>query len=207
LSVLFAAYKLYPTPQDLESTAVKLQSQGFPRTFWLYIVATGCVAAGYADFSLVAYHFKRAASVPGDWIPVFYAVAMGTDALSALVCGRLFERLGLSIMVIAIVLSSLFAPFVFIGEFYSALFGMMLWGIGMGAQESIMRAAVANLVPTNRLGFAFGVFNTGYGLFWFVGSALMGVMYDYSVHTLVFFSVASQIVSVPILLAARKHTS
>jgi len=205
LSILFIAYRLYPNPHDLGSASVKIQSKGFPRAFWLYIIAVGCVAAGYADFPLVAYHFKKVASVPDSWIPIFYAVAMGVDAIAALVFGRLFDRLGLSVLIVAVLLSSLFAPLVFIGGFHWALAGMALWGVGMGAQESIMRAAIADLVPTERLGFAFGLFNTGYGVFWFVGSALMGILYDISAHTLIVFSVASQLISVPILLAARKQ--
>lgn len=39
-----------------------------------------------------------------------------------------------------------------------ALLGTALWGIGMGAQESILKAAVTTMVPkTNRA--------TGYGIF------------------------------------------
>lgn len=205
LSILFIAYRLYPKPHDLGSASVKIQSRGFPKAFWLYIIAVGCVAAGYADFPLVAYHFKKVAIVPDSWIPVFYAVAMGVDAIAALVFGRLFDRLGLAVMVVAVLLSSLFAPLVFMGNFELALVGMALWGVGMGAQESIMRAAIADLVPSNRLGFAFGLFNTAYGLLWFVGSALMGVLYDISVNSLILFSVSSQLVCVPILLVARRR--
>ena len=40
----------------------------------------------------------------------------------------------------------LFAPLVF-RRFHFALVGMALWGMGMGAQESIMRAAIADMVP------------------------------------------------------------
>jgi Major Facilitator Superfamily len=71
LSVLFIAYRLYPNPHDLESASVKIQSKGFPRAFWLYLIAIGGVAAGYADFPLVAFHFKKVATIPDSWIPVF----------------------------------------------------------------------------------------------------------------------------------------
>jgi len=204
LTFLFTAYQLYPRPHDLESASIKLESKGFPRPFWLYIVAIGCVAAGYADFPLVAFHFKKVATVPDSWIPIFYAVAMGVDAIAALIFGRIYDRIGLPVLVFAVALSAFFAPLVFMGGFHAALVGMALWGVGMGAQESIMRAAIADLVPTGRLGFAFGVFNTGYGVFWFLGSAVMGVLYDMSVTSLIVFSVASQLVAVPILLMAKK---
>jgi len=204
LGILYLARLSYPNPRDLQRASVKSEEKGFPRAFWLYIIATGFVALGYADFPLVAYHFKRLSVAPDYWIPILYAVAMGVDALAALLLGHLFDRIGLSIMILAVLLSSLFAPLVFMGGFYSALLGMGLWGVGMGAQESIMRAAIGNMVPTDRLGFAFGAFNTAYGLFWFVGSAVMGVMYDMSVTVVVLFSVVSQLIAVPLLLAARK---
>jgi len=205
LTFLFTAYQIYPKPYDLESASAGLRSKGFPRVYWLYIAAVGCIAAGYADFPLVAYHFKKAATVPEHWIPVFYAVAMGVDAIAALIFGRIFDRIGLPTLILAVIPSALFAPLVFMGGFHAALAGMALWGVGMGAQESIMRAAIADLVPINRLGFAFGVFNTGYGVFWFLGSALMGVLYDVSVGYLIVFSVASQLAAIPILLLAEKR--
>lgn len=203
LSVLFTASRLYPRPRDLESAAIKVASKGFTRSFWLYIAAIGCVAAGYADFPLVAYHFKKMASVPEHWIPIFYAVAMGVDAIAALIFGRVFDRIGFPVLVIAVLLSSLFAPLVFMGGFQLALVGMALWGIGMGARESIMRAAIAEVVPTNRLGLAFGLFNTVYGAAWFIGSAFMGILYDVSVNALVFFSVAAQLAALPVIVWSR----
>jgi len=138
------------------------------------------------------------------WIPVFYAVAMGVDALAALVFGRLFDRKGISVMAAAALVSSLFAPFVFLGGFYTALFGMALWGVGMGAQESIMRAAIAGVVPKDRRGSAYGLFNAGFGLFWFLGSALMGFLYGVSLPSLLAFSVVSQLASIPLFLKVRR---
>jgi len=83
---------------------------------------------------------------------------------------------------------------------------MALWGVGMGAQESIMRAAIAGMVPMNRRGSAYGIFNTGYGIFWFLGSALMGILYDISIPPLIAFSVVAQLASIPLLLLVRKES-
>jgi MFS family permease len=129
---------------------------------------------------------------------------MGIDALSALFFGRLFDRAGLSILIVASLISSVFAPLVFLGGFYPALVGMALWGIGMGAQESVMRAAIAEMVPVNRRSTAYGIFNAGFGLFWFLGSALMGVLYDVSIPLLIGFSVAAQLASVPLFFLIGK---
>jgi MFS family permease len=83
---------------------------------------------------------------------------------------------------------------------------MALWGVGMGAQESIMRAAVAGMVPRDKRAFAYGIFTTGYGVFWFLGSALIGVLYDVSILFLIAFSVAAQLSSVPLLLVVKRRS-
>jgi len=205
LSILIVARILYPTPRDMEAESQEPSTRGFSKVYWIYLAAVAFIAAGYADYPLIAYHFGKMSSVPRDWIPVLYAVAMGVDAVAALVFGRLYDRLGLVVMIGAVVLSALFAPLVFLGGFGLALVGVVLWGIGMGAQESIMRAAVANMVPADRRGTAYGVFNTGYGIFWFAGSALMGYLYDVSIPSLVAFSIAVQVVSIPILAVVKRR--
>jgi len=206
LSVLLAARLLYPRPRDLETILPELETKGFSRKFWLYLVAASLVGAGYVDFPLIAYHFEKASVVSENWIPVFYAVAMGVDALAALLFGYLFDRIGFSILIIVAFVSAFFAPLVLLGGFYLALVGMGLWGVGMGAQESIMRAAIAEMVPANRRASAYGIFNAGYGLLWFVGSALMGFLYDVSIPYLILFSVAAQLASVPVFLFVRSES-
>lgn len=205
LGVLITARILYPRPRDFEMTSIKIDSKGFPKIFWLYLLGIILIAAGYVDFPLIAYHFKKLSIASDNWIPIFYAVAMGIDAISALIFGRLFDRIGISILIVVSLLSSLFSPLVFFGGFYLALLGMAIWGIGMGAQESIMRAAVANMVHPDKRGSAYGIFNTGYGLFWFLGSALMGILYDVSIPFLVAFSVVMQIGSIPLIMLVRKQ--
>ena len=203
ISILLIARHLYPRPKDLEKSSLSLETKDFPLVFWIYLCAVALVAAGYVDFPLMAYHFKKQAIASDNWIPVLYAVAMGIDALAALVFGRLFDRKGVSILIAATIISSLFAPLVFLGDFYAAIFGIILWGVGMGAQESIMRAAIANMIPANKRGSAYGIFNAGYGLSWFLGSALIGIFYDISLPALIAFSVVTQLASIPFFMKAK----
>ena len=113
LSVLLAARLLYPRPKDLEAILPELVTKGYPRRFWLYIVAASLIGAGYVDFPLIAYHFEKAALFSDNMIPVLYAVAMGVDALAALVLGSLFDRKGVPVHILATVVLSFFAKRVF----------------------------------------------------------------------------------------------
>ncbi|MDI6695220.1 MAG: MFS transporter [Anaerolineales bacterium] len=205
LGILAIARLMYPRPQDLELSQTRLQVQGFSKTFWLYLLATALIAAGFADFPLIAYHFQKASVADPAIIPILYAVAMGVDAIAALIFGRLFDRLGLSTMMLVAGLSAFFAPLVFFGNFPLAVLGMALWGIGMGAQESIMRAAIAGMILPKQRGLAYGLFNMVYGIAWFFGSVLIGVLYDVSIPWLVAFSVIAQLASIPVFYFIRKQ--
>lgn len=204
IGILVFARFLYPSPRDLEISKIQIETKGLSKVYWIYLIAVALNGAGYADFPLIAYHFKKVATVPEQWIPVFYALAMGIDALAALIFGHFFDKKGFSILIFSVIISAGFAPLCFLGGFYSALMGMLLWGIGMGAQESIMRAAVAFLVPKEKRGVGYGVFNTGYGVFWFLGSTALGFLYDFSVSVLIVFSVLLQFSSIPFLFRVRK---
>ena len=205
LVVITMAARLYPHPQHLEVSAPALTTTGFTRPYWLYVVAVGMLGAGYADFPLIAFHFGKTALLPSEWIPLFYAVAMGVDAVAALVLGRLFDRLGMPVIMGTAALSAFFAPLVFLGGFNLALLGMVLWGIGMGSLESIIKAALAEMVPRDRRATGYGIFNAGFGLFWFLGSALMGLLYEFSLGALVAFSVTAQLLAIPVFLAVSRR--
>lgn len=204
LSVLTAARLLYPRPQELEIRKTQLHFQGFSKAFWLYVTAAALIAAGFADFPIIAYHFQKASIASETMIPILYAIAMGVDAIAALLFGRLFDRFGLTTMMLVAALSAFFAPLVFFGNFPLAMLGMALWGIGMGAQESIMRAAIGGMISPDQRGTAYGLFNMLYGIAWFLGSLLIGVLYDVSLPWLVAFSVTAQLLSVPIFYSLRK---
>jgi len=205
--VLIAARINFPTPRQFEPEKVVVGDARFPRAYWLYLGGVALVAAGFADFPLIAYHFQNAAVVSAEWIPLLYAIAMATSAVAAFLFGRLFDRAGIPILAGVAFVSAFFAPLVFLGDFTLALLGMICWGIGIGAHESVMRAAVADFVPAERRGSAYGIFNAGYGIAWFVGSALMGLLYGQSIYWVVGLSVVLQLAAIPVFLLVRRPQS
>lgn len=205
LAFVGIARGLYPRPQDLERKPRNVSGEGLPRIFWVYLAGAALVAAGFADYPLIAYHFGKSQVVPSDWIAIFYAVAMAVSGTGSLVFGRLFDRLGFSVLIGLTVVAALFAPLVFLGGFWVALIGAAIWGMGMGVHESIIPAAVAPMVPAHRRASAFGLFTAGYGVFWFVGSAIIGILYDSSLSATIAFCVITQLASVPIFFWVGRH--
>jgi MFS family permease len=203
VALLLGARREYPHPHHLELRAQLPERRGLPRAFWIYLAGMALVAAAYIDYPLIAYHFGQAHVLPQVWIPILYAVAMATESVAALVLGRLFDRIGLRTVVGATVLTALFPPLVFLGGPALAVAGMVLWGLGMAAQESVMKAAIAGMVPAMRRASAYGLFDTAFGVAWMLGSAALGFLYDRSVVGLVILSVGLQAAAIPFLISAK----
>jgi MFS family permease len=203
--MLVSASFLYPHPQHLEVSAPKLETEGLPRRpFWLCTAATALIGAGFADFPLIAYHFHQATIMPTDLIPISYALAMGVAGASALILGRLFDRLGIPVLIVAALISAGFAPLVFLGGLRLAFIGMILWGVGLGALESVVKAALAEIIPRDHRASGFGISQATFGLFWFVGSIIMGILYEYHMVALIVFSVIIQLGAIPLFLLVSR---
>jgi MFS family permease len=186
---------VFPQPQRFEiaSKTPQIAFGGFPAIFWLLTLASGLLALGVTDFPLVGLHLSKTGAFPSAAIPLLYAGAMAVDAGAALLVGLLYDRLGLKVLVVLFLAELLTAPLLFLGGMPAIIVGMALWGISVGTQESILKAAIGDRVPEERRARAFGLFHTVFGALWFLGSAAMGGLYDsFGAWPLVVFSVLAQ---------------
>jgi len=206
VGVLVVARIVHRPLHALEASARTTPAgQGFSRAYWLYVTAGALIAAGFADFSLIAFHFQKTATVPQGMIPVFYAVAMATGAITGLVLGKLLDKVGLPIVLIGFGVAAFFAVLVFRHNAPLELIGMILWGLGLGAQDSCLKALLSHVVPSQRRSTGFGMFDTAFGIAWFAGSAAMGLLYEKSIPALVGFSVILQLAALPIFVFANRQ--
>ncbi len=204
LVLVLTARLLYPRPQDMEPGTRPIDSHGLPRVYWIYLAGAALVAAGFADYPLIAYHFQQTGTVPGDWVAILYSIAMAVSGTGSLVLGRMFDRWGFVVLIMLTIITAAFAPLVFFGGFWLALVGAAVWGIGMGVHESMIPAAVSTMVSGERRASAFGLFTAGYGTAWFLGSAVIGVLYGVSLIATVAFCVVSALAAAPIFIVVRQ---
>ncbi len=187
----------YPHPETFEKAEEETEPFRFKKPFVLYMIAISLFAFGFADFTLITLHAAKTQAFPESTLSLLYAAAMAVDAFAALFFGWLFDRIGVRALMLSTLLSTFFSGFVFLtGNPYLIAVGIVLWGVGMGAQESIMKAAVSKIVPRSMRSTGFGVFETGFGVAWFLGSWLLGALYDVNPVLLVLISVASQLLAI-----------
>ena len=200
LFTLYVAKTSFPHPEHLEIKKVSLHPQGFDFRYWIYILGAGFATLGFTSFALIAYHLNRSGMISPPAIPLLYSMANALAGISSLILGKLYDRKGISFLGIVTAIAALFTPLVFLGHAALIVIGMILWGIGSGSQGSVMRAVVAHLVPAEKRGSAYGMFNLIYGLSNAAGSILMGLFYDISLGWLIAFSLIAQLAAVPIFL-------
>jgi MFS family permease len=204
LATLAVARIKFPEPQELDAAPTPQVSDAKAlRDLKIFLAATALIAAGYSDFALIAFHLARDHIVATDVVPTFYALASLAGGATALALGKLFDRQGLSVLLWATLVPALYAPLVFLGGPWAALAGMVLWGIGFGAHDSLFRAAVAQRIPRERRATVMGVFNAIYGTAWFAGSALLGVLYDIGPLYTVIAALVLQLAAWPLLWSLR----
>jgi MFS family permease len=209
VAMLAVARRKVPAPEAMERfshTVVPDAGGRLPRAFWLYMLFAFLSVAGFANFQLIAYHLSARSVVPQAEIPLLYALAMGVDAVVALVIGKAYDRIGL-LSLLALPLLTIPIPFLgFSRGTVLVVAGVALWGAVMGIHETIMRAAIADLTPIKRRGLAYGIFNTAYGGAWFAGGTVIGILYEHSLGSLIAFAIAMQLAALPLIpLLYREH--
>jgi MFS family permease len=207
LTLVLVARVFYPRPHELSAGPAEVTTSGLPRVFWIYLGGAALVAAGFADFPVIAYHFQHAGTVSAALVPVFYAVAMAMSGIGSLIFGRLFDRAGIGVLIPLIVVAAAYAPLAFLGGFWASLVGVSLWGLGMGVHESIIPAAVAPMVSPDRRASAYGLFTGVYGTAWMLGSIVIGALFSVSLAAVAIFAVAVQLAAIPLILIVRRRTA
>lgn len=202
--VVFSKIK-YPNPEMFEKQKEEETQFHFHRSFVFYMIAICLFAFGFADFTLITLHAAKMRAFPDSTLSLLYAAAMAIDAFAALFFGWLFDKIGLKALIFSTLFSAFFSCFIFLtGSPIMIMVGILLWGIGMGAQESIMKAAVSKIIPRSMRSTGFGIFETGFGIAWFLGSWLLGALYDIKPLYLVVISMIAQILAIVFYVACIK---
>jgi MFS family permease len=173
----------------------QVEQTEFPRIFWIYVASAGVLACGFVDFALLSYHFQKTGVIGPALIPLLYSGAMAVNGVTAPLFGRLFDRFGVVVLSVGTLISMLSLPLGFLGGPSAIMAGVACWATGIGAQDAVLRSGIAQVVSMNKRGSAFGAFNGVYGVMWFAGSAIMGVLYDHSVIAVVVFGLTLQLIA------------
>jgi MFS family permease len=196
LLFLLLAYFYFPKVGQMQSSTKSFTVKEFPRSLWMYMAAIALVAIGFADFPLIGFHIKSHEIMMDKWIPALYALIMLVDGVAAFVEGWAFDKWGIKVLFFVSFLNPILPWFIFSLRPEWIIVGAVLYGISLGAQESIFKSYLASVASDNRATL-FGTFHLVYGLSWFLGSAIASYLYGISVVGMLIFLTLVQVAAIP----------
>ncbi|MBC7080685.1 MAG: MFS transporter [Thermoplasmatales archaeon] len=205
--LIFALFFAYFFSGKIEKEEEKyVAKKGLPRIFLLYTIFTFITTFGFISFAISGYHFKAKNIFQDYQIPLMYAFAMAVDGIAAIFIGKTYDRMnkkgsGLRLLLVIPFLTLFSSILIFSNFKLLIVIGVILWGIVMGAHETIMRAGISDITLANQRGTAYGIFNFSYGVAFFLGASLAGFLYEYSVNALIIVIVLIQIFAMIFFLA------
>jgi MFS family permease len=209
LAVLIYAYKrigsqaIVPELPKSEGKREKLA-----RPFYVYTSAVLLNTMGLIPFSLILYRASQILQPTEQWIvPLIYLLIQGVDAPVALLSGYAYDKVGIRILVFPFLLSLLPPLFaLFNAELLMLILASVAFGLVLGMQESIYRAAVSKLTPISSRGTAYGIFNTAYGLGFLISGAVYGLLISVKPPfvTIVLYVLVVQFIGTALLLSVRE---
>lgn len=207
ITLIFLDISRRSFPQRSPETKKSSEQRTNPATskkFNTYLLFVFTSSAGLISFQLLSYYIKYENIVPDYLLPLLYGLAMGVDAIAALGIGKAYDKRGLIVLTVLPLMIIPIIPFALIGNIISIFIAVIIWGMVIGVQETVLRAAVSDLSSSSTMGFAYGLLNATYGIALMTGGFVMGTLYEFSLQSLVLYSIIMEIASLGILLVGLK---
>ncbi len=189
--------------KSIQEEKKELGKAELPREFNLYTLAVFMNTAGLIHILLILYVASRYLGMQAWLIAVLYIIVQGIDAIIAPFSGYMYDKFGRKVLGIPFILAILPTFFVLLKTASAIFLASIFFGIILGMQESIYRAAVADIVPLERRGTGYGIFNTIYGIGFLVSGSLFGFFIDYNLLNIaVIYTTFMQIIALIFLISS-----
>lgn len=202
------AYRKVGSRKVEEEPKTEKKRGGLPKTLYIYSLAVLLNAVGLIPFSLILYKAAVILQPTNDqWIiPLIYFLIQGVDAPAALLSGYAYDKFGIGVLIVPFLLSvfpSLLA--MFNTSLLMLVAAAAVFGLVLGMQESIYRAAVSHLSPLSSRGTAYGIFNTAYGTGFLISGIVYGTLIDFNLSfaTALVYAFVMQVAAMVLLLDVR----
>ncbi|MFV0388356.1 MAG: MFS transporter [Pyrinomonadaceae bacterium] len=191
--------------QAKQQSPLKLSLKQFDGNFKRFLVV---IALFTLSNSTDAFLILRAqtAGIAIAFIPLLWAGLHLSKSVSSLIFGELSDRVGRRKLIFIgwLIYALVYFGFAFVGNMWQALALFLIYGIYFGLTEGAEKALVADLVPTEKHGTAFGYYNLAFGITVFPASLLFGFIWNQFGATSAFlFSAAISIAAALLLLTIK----
>ncbi|MGC8998863.1 MAG: MFS transporter [Candidatus Bathyarchaeia archaeon] len=181
------------------------------KAFYVYTFAVLLNTVGLIPFELILLKATKILEPTNQlWIvPLIYTLIQGVDAPTALFAGFAYDKFKIRVLILPFILSIVPTFFAMTNaDLIMLIVAAAFFGLVLGMQESIYRAAVSGFASISLRGTAYGIFNTAYGVGMLIGGAVYGLMVELNIPYLavIAYVLVTQASAVVLLLNAHSKT-
>ncbi len=194
---------------DTPKAPLKLSLAGFDGNFKRYLVV---VAVFTLSNSTDAFLLLRAteAGISPAVLPLLWMTLHFSKVVFSLVGGGLSDRFGRKQLIIAgwLVYAAVYAGFSFVSAPWQCWALFIVYGAYFGMTEGVEKAFVADMVPADKRGTAYGLYNLAFGITVFPASLLFGLLWsEFGVAAAFLTSASVSIIAIFMLMTIRSENA
>ena len=182
-----------------------LSLAGFDGNFKRFLVV---IALFTLSNSTDAFLLLRAADagVSPVMLPLLWMTLHVSKVISSLIGGDLSDKLGRKVVIGAgwLIYAAVYLGFAFVDSAWQAWVLFIIYGAYFGLTEGVEKAFVADMVPDNKRGTAYGLYNLAFGITVFPASLLFGLIWNQYGASAAFLASASISVAAIMLFTSVK---
>lgn len=202
ITLLILALKVKEVKVESSGRAPSLTRLGLPRAFYAFLGIVVVFSIGNSSDTFLILRCQNL-GVAVLAIPLVYALFNLCYALASVPLGSLSDRIGREkVLLIGWITYSLaYLGFALADKSYQAWVLFAFYGLYYATSEGVAKAMVADIVPREKRGTAYGLYNTAVGLMTLPASLTAGLLWDRVSSAAPFFFGAAMSVSASGLLA------
>lgn len=165
---------------EIQQTAPKFSLKEFDANFkrFLLVIALFTLSNSSDAFLLLR---ARDAGISPPLLPILWMFLHLSKVVSSLIGGSLSDKFGRKKLIFSgwVLYALVYLGFAFVSEAWQAWTLFLIYGIYFGLTEGAEKALVADLVPQEKRGTAFGLYNLAFGVTVFPASLLLGGIWNW----------------------------
>ncbi|NNE97633.1 MAG: MFS transporter [Pyrinomonadaceae bacterium] len=184
---------------------VKLSLKGFDGNFKKFLVIISLFTLSNSTDAFLILRAEQA-GISLAVIPLLWMALHLSKVVSSLIFGPLSDRVGRRKLIFAgwLLYALVYCGFAFVGNAWQALALFLIYGVYFGLTEGVEKALVADLVPEEKRGTAYGLYNLAFGITVFPASLIFGLIWEtFSASTAFLFSASISVVAALLILSIK----
>lgn len=182
ISLLVIAFFVRETGFDKivnQTKKISLSIKPFDRRFKVYLLIVILFTLGNSSDAFLLLRAKNL-NIPVTLLPILWVVLSAVKMVSSMPGGMLSDKIGRKKVIIAgwIIYALVYFGFAFANTAWHIWGLFIVYGLFYGLTEGTEKALVADLVPNELRGTAYGLFNFAVGVAAFPASFLMGIIWQ-----------------------------